>query len=107
MQKKYIGLLLGAAAGSIDVIPMFIQNLPWSANLSAFTFWIVTGFLIATSRLEMAAPFKGICIGFMVLLPVGILIAAQDPMSLIPITVMTLILGSLLGFLIEKIAKNS
>ena len=47
MKKIKIGLLLGIAAGVIDVIPMVIQNLTWDANISAFTMWIVVGFLIA------------------------------------------------------------
>jgi predicted small secreted protein len=39
MTRKRIifGVILGAAAGAIDVITMLIQGLSWDANLSAFS----------------------------------------------------------------------
>jgi len=102
MKKIRIGLLLGMVAGIIDVIPMIIQNLTWDANLSAFTMWIVVGFLIATVDLNINSILKGILIAFLVLLPSAIFIAWREPVSLIPIVIMTTILGGLLGFSINK-----
>lgn len=101
-----IGILLGIIAGIVDVIPMFLQNLTWDANFSAFTMWIVVGFLIAIIDLSINSIAKGILIAFLVLLPSAILIGWQEPISLIPITIMTTILGGLLGFSIEKIMKK-
>jgi hypothetical protein len=102
MKKIKIGLLLGMAAGVIDVIPMIMQNLTWDANISAFTMWIVVGFLIATMDLNINSIIKGILTAFLVLLPTAILIGWKEPVSLIPIAIMTTILGGLLGFLINK-----
>lgn len=99
------GILLGVVAGIIDVIPMILQNLTWDANLSAFIMWVVVGFLIATIDLNIYSIAKGILIAFLALLPSAILIGWQEPISLIPITIMTLILGGLLGFSIDKIMK--
>jgi hypothetical protein len=53
---------------------MIKQNLTWNANISAFTMWIVVGFLIATINLNINSIIKGILIAFMVLLPTAILI---------------------------------
>jgi uncharacterized membrane protein len=105
-KKIKIGILLGIVAGIIDVIPMILQNLTWDANLSAFTMWIVVGFLIAVIDLNINSIIKGILTAFLVLLPSAILIGWQEPISLIPITIMTIILGGLLGFSIEKIMKK-
>jgi len=102
MKKIRIGLLLGMVAGIIDVIPMIIQNLTWDANLSAFTMWIVVGFLIATIDLKINSVIKGILIAFLVLLPSAVLIGWKEPVSLVPIAIMTTILGGLLGFSINK-----
>ena len=102
MKKIKIGLLLGMAAGVIDVIPMIMQNLTWDANISAFTMWIVVGFLIATMDLNINSIIKGILTAFLVLLPTAILIGWKEPVSLMPIAIMTTILGGLLGFLINK-----
>ena len=106
VKKIKIAILLGIVAGIIDVIPMILQNLTWNANLSAFTMWIVVGFLTATIDLNINSIIKGLLIAFLVLLPSAILIAWQEPISLIPIIIMTTILGGLLGFSIEKIMKK-
>jgi len=106
MKKIIAGLVLGLVAGIIDVVPMILQKLTWDANLSALVMWIIAGFFIATSELKLNSILKGILISFLLLTPIAILIAWQEPKSLIPITVMTLILGAFLGFTINKIGKN-
>ena len=67
MKKIKMGLLLGIVAGIIDVIPMIIQNLTWDANISAFTMWIVVGFLNSTIDLNLNSIIKGILTAFLVL----------------------------------------
>ncbi|MCX6801172.1 MAG: hypothetical protein NTZ73_03210 [Candidatus Diapherotrites archaeon] len=110
MKKSYLGIMLGIVAGIIDVILMLVQGLTWNANLSAFSLWVVSGFLIATSDIEfkdfkIRGGAKGVLISFLVLLPSAILIGWKEPFSLIPIFVMTLILGALSGFIIDKYGK--
>jgi glycopeptide antibiotics resistance protein len=106
MKKMRIGILLGIVAGILDVIPMIIQKLTWDANISALTMWIVVGFFLSTVDLKLNSILKGILISFLVLLPSAILIGWSEPFSLIPIAIMTTILGGLLGFSIQKIAKS-
>jgi hypothetical protein len=48
---------------------------------------------------------KGIVIAFLCLLPSVFIIGWNDPVSLLPIAIMTLILGALLGFGYGKLAK--
>ena len=100
-----IGLLLGAVAGVLDVIPMMLQRLTWDANLSAFFLWIVSGFMLATSNLRLHPVLKGMVIPFICLLPSIFIIGWNEPLSLVPISVMTLILGALLGFAYGKLSK--
>ena len=85
---------------------MIIQNLTWDANISAFTMWIVVGFLIATIDLNINSIIEGILLAFLVLLPTAILIGWKEPFSLIPITIMTFILGGLLGYSIQKLSNR-
>jgi len=101
-----IGLLLGVVAGVLDVIPMVFMGLTWDANLSAFFLWVVSGFLLATSSLTLHPVLKGIVIPFICLLPSAFIIGWGDPLSLMPIVVMTLILGTLLGFSYGKLSKQ-
>ena len=105
MKKIKIGILLGIIAGIIDVIPMILQNLTWDANISAFTMWIVVGFLVSTIDLKINSIIKGILLAFLVLLPSAVLIGWSEPITLIPIAMMTTILGGLLGFSIHKFSK--
>ena len=105
MKKITLGIILGILAGIIDIIPMILQKLTWDANLSAFSLWIVSGFLISTSNLKINGVIKGIMTSFLVLIPCVFIIGLKELLSLIPIVVMTLILGGLLGYLIEKFGK--
>jgi len=103
MKKYIIAVALGAVAGIIDVIPMLLQHLTWDANLSAFSLWVVSGLLISAVDFKMSAAVKGIFIAFLVLLPNAFIIGRHDPIALLPIGVMTLVLGGLLGFAVSKI----
>lgn len=107
MKTVTIGILLGIAAGIIDVIPMVIKKLTWDANISAFIMWIVIGFFIPTIEINIHPIMKGIIIAFLVLLPSAPLIGWKEPKSLIPIIVMTILLGGLLGFSIPRLADIS
>ncbi|MFA6005660.1 MAG: hypothetical protein WC775_04215 [Patescibacteria group bacterium] len=102
MTKTKLGIMLGVLAGIIDVIPMMLQNLTWDANLSAFSLWVVSGFFIAHTSLKVTGIVKGIIVSFLMLLPTAILIGWKEPLALIPISIMTLILGSALGYCVDK-----
>ena len=102
MKKYIVGFSLGFVAGAIDVTPMLIQKLPIDACLSAFTMWTIVGVLITAVDFKMHPVLKGIVTAFLVLAPISIIIAAKEPIALIPISIMTLILGSSLGFVINK-----
>ncbi len=107
MKKILIGISLGAIAGVLDVIPMIIQKLTWDANISAFSMWIIIGFLLTIIKIKINSILKGILISFLVLTPSAILIGWKEPLSLIPIAIMTLILSSLLGLVMGKIINKS
>ena len=102
MKKIIVGLVFGAIAGVIDVVPMILQNLTWDANISAFTMWMVIGFLLSVTNLNLNSIIKGIFISYLVLLPAAILIGWKQPVALLPIMIMTTILGGLLGFFINR-----
>lgn len=105
MKKIKLGIILGIAAGIIDVLPMIFQKLTWDANLSAFTFWIVAGFFISSTNLNIKGAVKGIIISLILLIPMTFIIGWHDPTSLIPIITMNVILGALLGYSIDKFGE--
>jgi len=102
ISKIKIGIIFGIMAGIIDVIPMIFQKLTWDANISAFSLWVIAGFMISTSSLKINSVLKGILISFLLLTPSAVIIGWSQPISLIPIFIMTLILGGLLGYFVNK-----
>ncbi len=102
MNKILFGIITGVIAGIIDVIPMIVQKLPWEADASAFSMWVVIGFFISTSSLKLNGIVKGILISILSLIPAAFIIAGKGPLSLVPIAVITIILGGLSGLVIEK-----
>lgn len=100
-----LGLLIGIIAGIIDVIPMIIQNLTWDANLSAFSMWIVIGFFLGATNIGVKGVVKGLIISYISIVPTLIIIGRKEPFSLIPILIMTTILGALSGYFFEKFNK--
>ena len=105
MNPIVIGILLGIIAGIIDVIPMIIKKLTLDANISAFTMWIVVGFFVAAIDLNIPPIVEGILIALITLLPCAILIGWKEPKSLLPIMIMTIILGGLLGWLVPIVTN--
>jgi hypothetical protein len=102
MKKIKLGILLGVIAGIIDVIPMIMQKLTWDANLSAFAHWVIIGFFIAISDIKLKGALKGLAVSIILLIPIAILAWWNTTSSIIPMTIATIILGSSLGFLIDK-----
>lgn len=103
-KKKLVGLACGTIAGVLDVIPMILQKITWEANLSAFSMWIVIGFIYSSLDLKLPSAIKGILVSFIIIFPTAILIGWKEPITLLPIATMTLILGSMLGFAIDRIS---
>ena len=104
-RKILLGTLSGVVTGALDVTPMIIQKLPIQSMLSAFSMWVVLGLIINTSSLKIKGVLKGLLLSFLVLLPNAFLIGYEEPIALIPIGIMTVILGTLLGFVSDKLEK--
>lgn len=105
-KTKLIGIAFGTIAGFLDVVPMIIQKLSWDANISAFSMWVIVGLIISSIDFKIPPIIKGVIVSFLILLPTAILIAWKEPLSILPISVMTLILGGGLGFAIDKSNKG-
>lgn len=105
MKKIVTALFIGAAAGVIDIIPMIIQQLNIYAISSAFVHWLVLGLVIPFVNWEIRAWAKGTIISVLSSLPIIIIIAEKEPVSIIPVMIMSIILGGLVGALGKKLVK--
>jgi len=97
MSKLIISLFIGLIAGIIDVIPMLIQKLDVYACLSAFVHWVVLGVLISYADFSMPSWLKGLIIALMSAIPIIILVLKDDLKNILPIIIMSAILGICIG----------
>jgi len=89
MHHLFIALFIGIVAGVIDVIPMILQKMDKSANLSAFTHWVVLGLIIPFVSWNMAPYLKGLIIAEISAVPILLLVVPKDKKALAPITLMS------------------
>lgn len=102
MEKFIKTLLLGTAAGILDVIPMAFQGLNWQTNLAAFLHWLGLGILITYFRLPLAGWLSGIVIALLTGIPTAVHVSAATPMAIFPIIISSIVLGGLLGYMSDK-----
>lgn len=93
MNEILTALAIGIAAGIIDVVPMIIQKMDKYANLSAFMHWVVLGLIIPFVSWNIAPWLKGFIIAELSAIPILLMVAPKDKKAILPITIMSAILG--------------
>ena len=93
MDSILIALAIGIIAGIIDVTPMIIQKLDKFANISAFAHWVVLGLIIPFVDWNIAPWLKGLILGELSAIPIMILVYQEDKKALIPMGILSAILG--------------
>ncbi len=98
MREFFLTLLIGIAAGILDVLPMIKMKLDKYSIASAFVFYLILPFVIFNLNLYgIVWWMKGGMIGFGLALPVIILVAREDKKSIVPMVVMSIILGTVIS----------
>ena len=98
MHGIYAALVIGIVAGIVDVLPMVVQKMPWRANASAFMHWVALGLVIPYVHWGIAPWLKGMLIALLFAVPILLIVTETDKKALIPITVMSLLLGAGVGW---------
>ncbi len=93
MNHILMALIIGIVAGLLDVIPMIMMKLNKNAILSAFMHWVVLGLIIPFVEWNIDPWLKGLIIGELSAIPVMISVYSDDKKSMIPIILMSAILG--------------
>jgi len=98
MNNILLTLLIGIFAGVIDIAPMIKMKLDKYACISAFIFYFTMPFIIFNlDILNNIWWIKGGIICFILELPVLVLVAKEDKKGMIPIAIMSIVLGTLIG----------
>ena len=94
MKGFFVSLLIGSAAGLIDIAPMVVRKLDSSFIVSAFLFWLVLGIVIPKTSVTAMPWLNGIIAAVIASLPLLPLIWKLDPKAVPAVIVMTVILGA-------------
>jgi len=97
MNDFLIAIIIGLAAGLIDITPMIIMKLDKSANISAFVHYFALGLIIPFVDWGIAPWIKGIVIALLTAIPIMIIVFPKDKKAIIPMIVFSLILGASIG----------
>jgi hypothetical protein len=97
MNSLLISLVIGVIAGVIDIVPMIIQKLDKYAIISAFSAWVILGVFIPRIDLVPIPFLNGIIVALLFILPTLCLVFKEEKKGVIPIIIMTIILGAFIG----------
>jgi hypothetical protein len=98
MKALLLTLLVGCIAGIIDILPMIKMKLDKYAISSAFIFYFVMPFIIFNlNLLNNLWWLKGGIVTLVLSLPTIIIISKEDKKSVLPISIMALVLGTGIG----------
>lgn len=98
MKTFLLTLLIGAVFGAIDILPMLKMKLDKSAIRSAFVFYLIVPFIVYNTDLfGMAWWLKGGVVTLLLALPIIIMVAKDGIKNAMPILVMSVVLGTLIG----------
>jgi hypothetical protein len=103
MRTKILkALIIGIAAGIIDVIPMILKDMDIYSNLAAFAHWLALGLIIPFISWPVQGWAKGIIAGLLLAIPTIFMILPVDRLSVFPITLFSILLGAGVGYVGEK-----
>jgi len=98
MSNILIALAIGAVAGIIDVVPMIMQKMDKNACISAFLQWLFLGLIIPFVAWDLLPWLKGSIIALLMAIPIMIIVFTEDSKAIIPISVMSILLGAGVGY---------
>jgi len=106
MNKWIFSLICGIVAGVIDIVPMVIQQLDMYSIVSAFVHWIVVAFVVNYVQLSLRGWLKGMLVAEVLAVPVIILVMKTEIDAVIPMIIMSAVIGSLLGMVGEEYGSS-
>lgn len=98
-KKVIIAIIIGLAAGLIDLIPLVMVRVPLLNMISILLFWIITSYFVAHVTLLKNSLLNGLVLSTLNMLPLVAIIYTINPKDFLPMLSMALILGPLVGYL--------
>ncbi len=94
----FLTLLIGIVAGVIDILPMVKMKVDKYSCLSAFVYYLIVPFVIfGINWFGNLWWLRGGVVAILMAIPVIILVAKEDKKSPIAMTIMSIVLGTIIG----------
>lgn len=91
-------ILIGVVAGVIDVLPMIKMRVDKYSCISAFVYYLILPFIIfSINWFGNLWWLRGGVVALLMAIPVIIMVAKEDKKSPVAMTVMSIVLGSIIG----------
>ncbi len=91
-------LVIGIVAGVIDVLPMIKMKVDKYSCISAFVYYLIVPFIIFEVKwFGNLWWLRGGIVAILMAIPVIILVAKEDKKSPLAMTIMSIVLGSIIG----------
>lgn len=91
-------LVIGVVAGIIDILPMIKMKVEKFSIVSAFVYYLILPFVIFNINwFSNLWWLRGGVVAILLALPVIILVAKEDKKSPIAMTIMSIVLGTIIG----------
>lgn len=99
LEMEFLLILgIGIVAGVIDVLPMIKMKVDKYSTLSAFVYYLIMPFIVFSVKWFGSLWWlRGGVVALLMAIPVIILVAKEDKKSPIAMTIMSIVLGSLIG----------
>jgi hypothetical protein len=97
MNRFFFALLIGCVVAAIDSLPMFFQRMPRMSIISACVQCVVVALVIFHVSAPLPDALLGALVSLLCALPIVLVIAANEPKSIIPVLAMQAGLGLLDG----------
>ena len=99
LEMEFLLILgIGIVAGVIDVLPMIKMKVDKYSTLSAFVYYLIMPFIVFSVKWFGSLWWlRGGVVALLMSIPVIILVAKEDKKSPIAMTIMSIVLGSLIG----------
>ena len=102
MRDARVIVLVGLAAGLLDLIPLVMVGAPVFNMVAIVVFWLVAVFFMAKTKLFANPLLNGLVVAVLIMLPVVLIVYTVNPKDFLPMLSMAVILGPLSGAALHR-----
>ena len=102
MRSAIVVLVVGLAAGLLDLIPLVMVGAPALNMIAIVVFWMVAVLFMATTSLAKNAFLNGLLVAVLIMLPLILTVYTVNPSDALPMLSMAVLLGPLSGAAVRR-----